>query len=227
MTRLLYLGITIAIISDKYGIGLLAGKTWHSQGRIRRACMSIQISNGAISDRRMNFDLLSATVDDLVIDRVVQPLSDWLEMRISVNCHKLKRLCYFFALLALGSASVSGRPHVRQKGIAGLFSVKQYPQRTFLGNCCGLAPSVRRFLRTVCRLPNHSQIELRPPTGIGVPPSSASGAGGSGSYCFPGGHSVSSVLASPAAPSAAPSCFAPAAGSPGISDHSRYAPQSG
>ena len=102
MTRLLYLGITIAIISDKYGIGLLAGKTWHSQGRIRRACMSIQISNGAISDRRMNFDLLSATVDDLVIDRVVQPLSDWLELRISVNCHKLKRLCYFFALLALG-----------------------------------------------------------------------------------------------------------------------------
>ena len=64
--------------------------------------MSIQISNGAISDRRMNFDLLSATVDDLVIDRVVQPLSDWLEMRIGVNCHKLKRLCYFFALLALG-----------------------------------------------------------------------------------------------------------------------------
>jgi hypothetical protein len=64
--------------------------------------MSIQLSNGAISDQRMNFDLLSATVDDLVIDRVVQPLSDWLERRLGVNCHKLKRLCYFFALLAFG-----------------------------------------------------------------------------------------------------------------------------
>jgi hypothetical protein len=64
--------------------------------------LPFQTHGEAIISRTTKPDVFSAPVDDLVIDRVVQPVSDWLEEKIGVSHHRSKRFSRFFALLAFG-----------------------------------------------------------------------------------------------------------------------------